>query len=189
MTAPPDTFPSLPALKHLGDLASVRPVIVVDSREQIPLPIRRLASTVATLTSGDYSFAGGEELFAVERKSIPDLVQCCMGDNRARFERELHRLRGFRFARLLIVGTRAEVEGHQYRSNISPRAVLHTLAAFEARYVPVVWAPDPDSAARLVETWAWWFARELVINVNKVWRSTPSPEDESREAGTAGAKE
>jgi hypothetical protein len=32
-----------------------------------------------------------------------------MGDNRERFERELHRLRGYRFKRLLVVGSEAEI--------------------------------------------------------------------------------
>jgi hypothetical protein len=101
---------TLPALKGLGDLAGLRPVLVTDTREQLPLPFKRLASVRATLTSGDYSFRGGEELFAVERKSIADLVGCCVGDNRERFFRELHRLRGYRFKRLLVVGTRDEIE-------------------------------------------------------------------------------
>ncbi len=157
-----DPLPTLPALKGLGDLADARPRIIVDSREQTPLVFTRLPYRVGTLQTGDYSFAGGEELFAVERKSIADLVACCTGDNRERFERELHRLRGFRFARLLIVGHRLEIEQHRYRSNISPKAVLATLAAFEARYIPVVWSDSPDLAAQLIERWAWWFCRELV---------------------------
>jgi len=83
---------TLPALRSLGDLADQAPVIIIDSREQTPLQFTRLEARVATLPSGDYSIAGLEELFAVERKSIPDLVACCTGQNRERFERELHRL-------------------------------------------------------------------------------------------------
>ena len=86
-----------------------------------------------------------------------------MGSNRERFERELHRLRGYRFKRLMIVGTRAEIEAGNYRSNITAAAVLHTLSAFECRYdVPVVYCPDPTAAALQVESWAYWFAREIV---------------------------
>jgi DNA excision repair protein ERCC-4 len=125
-----------------------------------------------TLQSGDYSCFGCEDLFAVERKSIADLVSCCVGENRERFERELHRLRGFRFARLLIVGDRSEVELHQYRSRVAPKAVLSTLAAFEARYIPVVWASNAESAARLIESWAHWFAREVVNTANALLRSS-----------------
>ena len=164
-----DTMKSISALRSLGNLTDVRPVVVVDTREQTPLPFRRLDSVTATLMTGDYSFRGGEELFAVERKSIPDLVACCTGSNRARFVRELHRLRGFRFRRLLIVGTRAEIEAGQYRSKVTPRAVLGTLGAFEARYeVPVVFCPSPDEAGRQIESWTWWSARELVEAANEL---------------------
>jgi len=36
------TFAPLPALRHLGDLAGVKPVIVIDSREQRALEFGRL---------------------------------------------------------------------------------------------------------------------------------------------------
>lgn len=127
-------MPTLPALRCLGNLNDVRPVIVIDTREQTPLTFDRLASAPGTLTTGDYSFHGGEEVFAVERKTIPDLVACCMGVNRDRFFRELHRLRGYRFKRLLVVGTRAEIESGTYRSNIAPASILSTLRAIEVRF-------------------------------------------------------
>ena len=166
-------FPALPAMKTLGHLAVSRPVVIRDTREQTPLVFRRLACELGTLTTGDYSFAGGENVFAVERKSIADLVACCMNANRERFERELHRLRGFWFARLLVVGARADVERGNYRSDLSPVAVLSTLAAFEVRYgVPVVWVNDPEAAARQVESWVWWCARELVVQANEVRRGS-----------------
>jgi len=166
---------TLPALKGLGDLAGLRPVMVIDTREQLPLPFKRLAAVRATLTSGDYSFRGGEELFAVERKSISDLVACCVGENRERFFRELHRLRGFRFKRLLIIGTREEIAGGVFRSNITPRAVLATVSAIEVRYdVPVVFSATPDDAGELVESWTWWMAREIATSANDLLRGCRS---------------
>ncbi|MGC4016586.1 MAG: hypothetical protein QM755_19005 [Luteolibacter sp.] len=109
-----------------------------------------------TLQSGDYSIAGLEHDFAIERKSIPDLLGS-VTRQRDRFERELHRLRGFAFARLLIVGDPYQVQ----RTARCPRAVFSTLSAFEARYrIPVVWEPTPASAALLVERWAWFFWRD-----------------------------
>jgi ERCC4-type nuclease len=162
----------------MNDAGNFRPVLVVDTREQSPLTFKNLPARHGTLTTGDYSFAGAEELFSVERKSIPDLVACCTTE-RERFERELHRLRGFRFARLLIVGSEAEITTHRYRSNASPKAILHSLWAFEARYnVPVVFAPDVDRAAVLVERWAFWFAREI--------RTAALEMEKSEIAGTTG---
>lgn len=155
----------------MGKVVIASPTLVVDSREQQPLVFTRFPTQRQTLLTGDYSFLGGEEVFAVERKSLPDLVACCTGPNRARFERELHRLRGFWFSRLLIIGSEADVLAHNYPSQLNPKSVLHTVRAFEARYVPVVWEPCPARAAELVETWAFWFYRELI----KVGGSVANP--------------
>jgi DNA excision repair protein ERCC-4 len=150
-------------------------VIVVDSREQDALIFQNLASVRGTLYSGDYSILGLEELIAVERKSIADLVSCCMGENRERFERELHRLRGFRFKRLLIVGSRGEIELQRYRSRIAPKAVLATLSTFEIRYdCPVVFAPTTFEAALQVERWFFYFAREMTGIVEEMARARVS---------------
>ena len=160
-------------LRFMGKIGDLKPTVVVDSREQIPLPIKRLPTVRGTLTSGDYSFLGGEENFSVEKKSLEDMISCCMGNNRARFERELHRLRGFQFARFLIIGSREDLENHVYRSEITPKAVLSTLSAFEVRYsVPIVWAPNAEQSAELVERWIYWFAREVVLQSNQVLKPT-----------------
>jgi DNA excision repair protein ERCC-4 len=162
----------LPALVGLGELAGKAPVIVVDTREQDPLAFERLESSPGTLTTGDYSIRGLEHLFAIERKTVPDLVGCCMRSNRERFERELHRLRGFRFKRLLVIGSEREIRQGVTHSRINPASVLATLNAFEMRYdLPVVFCPTAEIAARKIETWAFWFAREVVEAVNNLYRS------------------
>jgi DNA excision repair protein ERCC-4 len=179
-------LPTLPALKGLGTLADVRPTIIVDSREQCPLRFTRLPSRGGTLTSGDYSALGCEHLLAIERKSTADLVGCCMGENRERFERELHRLRGFRFKRLLVMGSEAEIRAGQYRSRINPASVLNSLAAWETRFnVPVVWAADPATAARLIEGWVWWFSRELVSQANELLRAAKAQRRDNAAQATA----
>jgi DNA excision repair protein ERCC-4 len=143
---------TLPALRSLGDLADAAPVILIDQREQTPLKFEHLQSRPATLQSGDYSLLGASELFSVERKTVADFVGVCTGDNRARFERELHRLRGFHFKRLLIVGTESEIREGKYRSNIKPQSVLGTLSAsrFATRCpwsgVPLQRSPQPRSS-------------------------------------------
>lgn len=170
---PEQELSPLPALRHLGDLRERRATVVVDTREQTPLPITRLPTIRAGLYSGDYSVAGLESVFAVERKSIADFVGCCLAANRERFERELHRLRGFAFRRLLIVGTRAEIEAGEYRSKIKPESVLATIHCFEYRYnIPVVWCDTPELGAAQVEFWAWYAAREAVLACNDMLRET-----------------
>jgi len=164
-------LPTLPGMRHLSELADCRPTIVIDTREQTPLPISRLPVVTAGLYSGDYSVAGLECQIAVERKSIADLVSCCAGSNRDRFENELERLRGYRMKRLLVIGDRCDIEAGNYRSAIKPAAVLGTLNAFECRYdTPVVFAATPEAGARLVELWAWYFAREYVNTINDMLR-------------------
>ena len=166
---------SLPLIKAAG--GEFRPVIVIDTRERAPLAFRRLESVRGTLAGGDYSLRGAEDSFAVERKSIADLVNCCTGAERRRFDRQLHRLGAYRFRRLVIVGHRIEVEQRRYRSNLTPKAILGTLAAFEVRHdVPVTWAGTPEEAAAIVERWAWWFARETIEQANDLLRSTVRPD-------------
>jgi ERCC4-type nuclease len=165
----------LPVLKYLSQLSGVRPTIIVDTREQDPLVFSRLPAKSGTLRTGDYSVFGLEKLFSVERKSVSDLVGCCMGDGRRRFEAELHRLRGYRFKRLLIIGSELEIQQGVPFSQIRPAAVFGTLWAFEARYdCPVVFRSDPEAAARQIELWAFYFSRELVESINNLWRASNS---------------
>jgi ERCC4-type nuclease len=165
----PDT--TLPGLRGLAKLADCQIVIVRDNREKDSLVFTRLKSVAGTLYSGDYSVAGLEDTFTVEKKSIDDLANCCMGSNRERFEHELHRLRGYRFKRLLVVGTREHIAAGHYHSRIAPKAVLASLGAFEVRFdLPIVFAETPEAAALQVERWAWYYGREVVQNANMLLR-------------------
>jgi ERCC4-type nuclease len=148
----------------------LRPKIVIDTREIQPLKFTRLEAVAGTLYTGDYSIRGLEDQFAVERKSIDDLANCCLSSNRGRFEHELHRLRGFGFKRLLVIGSREDIAAGHYHSRIAPKAVLATLGAFEARYLPIVFAETPEAGALLIEQWAWYYGREVVENANGLLR-------------------
>lgn len=156
-----ETLPPLPVRATVA--GDILPTIIVDTREQAPLAFPRLPSRTGTLTQGDYSIAGLESDFAIERKSISDLVGSLTA-GRERFMREVDRLRGCSFARLLIVGTEAELMAGRYRSNANPKAIVNSLHAIESRGLPVVFATTPEDAAALVERWAWWRAR-AVLNI------------------------
>jgi DNA excision repair protein ERCC-4 len=172
----PDTGVSadsmLPGLRGLAKLADLRPTIVVDSREQAPLVFTRLQAVSGALYSGDYSIRGLEASFSVEKKSLDDLANCCLAAQRERFEHELHRLRGYRFKRLLIVGTREDIAAGHYHSRIAPKSVLATLGAFEVRYLPVVFASTSQEAAASIERWCWWYSREVVQDANNLLRGS-----------------
>jgi ERCC4-type nuclease len=143
--------------------SDIQVTIAIDSREREPLTFTHLKSVRDTLYSGDYSIHGMKKSFAIERKTVDDLANCCLSGNRARFEHELHRLRGYRFKRLLIIGTREDIIAGRYHSRIIPKAVLATLGTFEVRYdLPVVFCSTPEEAAVSIERWAVYCSREVM---------------------------
>lgn len=150
------------------------PVILIDSREQSPLPIRAYPVERVGLAEGDYTVAGlgnrnaGDPLdFIVERKSLGDLAGS-LGNGRARFERELNRLACYRFKGLLIEGIRDDVLNRNYVGEINPKAILESLAAFEVRFSLIVkWTGSAAGAAAQLECWV----RHLVHGHEKIWKS------------------
>ena len=146
------------------------PTILTDTREQTPLLFANLTTERRTLPTGDYSVLGFERDFCVERKTIEDLVQS-LTHERDRFSRELQRMRGYSFRRLLIVGTLADIEAHRYRSQANPKAIIGSLFAFEARFdVPVYFCATPATAATQIERWALYFVRERLISASETLR-------------------
>jgi len=135
--------------------------IITDSREQTPLIFTNFPTVTAGLPTGDYSIAGLEDDFCIERKSLSDLYGS-LTSGRDRFMRELQRMRAYQFRRLLIIGSEYEIEqGSSRAKGINPKSILHSLHAIEARGVPVVFASSPAKAAVLIERWAFWYAREI----------------------------
>ena len=147
-----------------------QPTILIDTREQTPLLFANLTTERRTLATGDYSVLGFERDFCIERKSVADLVQS-LTHERDRFSRELQRMRAFDFRRLLIVGTLADIEEHRYRSLATPKAIVGSLFAFEARYdVPVSFSATPATAATQIERWATYFLRERLTAATEALR-------------------
>jgi ERCC4-type nuclease len=135
------------------------------------LPFRRLQTVRKALYTADYALLGAEWAAGIEKKSINDIVGSLMDDQRERFERELLRLRGCPFRRLLIVGSRQDIEEQRYRSKMKPQSVLASLACFEVRYqVPIIYCATPEAAGRQVETWLWWVAYETTKSANTLLR-------------------
>lgn len=132
------------------------PRLIVDTREQMPLRFEHLEAVRGTLATGDYSIAGMEGAFMVERKSVQDLVGSLTAE-RERFFRELARIRAAQCARLLIVGGEVELANVLHHRKVNVDSIAGSLAAINARLVPVVWVPTPEMAARLVERWAVYF--------------------------------
>ena len=111
--------------------------IIVDTREQRPYRLEGyddVTITTGTIPTGDYSIVGFEDRVAVERKSLPDLVGCLIGEQRKRFERELARARHLEFFAVVVEANLADVLAGRYVSKMVPAAVLQSVIAFMVRY-------------------------------------------------------
>lgn len=167
------------------------PVVLVDTREQAPLPIEGFPVERATLPCGDYGilgFSGWENpAFAVERKSLPDLC-ASLGRERERFFREIERLRQFRFAALLIEADRERVECGDYRSMMHPAAMLASLDVIEVRAgLHIAWAGNPAGAARRLEGWVRQFARGVLKDAARLQAAMHAAQDAETTPETADA--
>ena len=126
--------------------------ILVDNREQ--WPYRFVVSPLAFgydsvevvetfLQTGDYSIAGLEDRFAIERKSLEDLYST-LGQNRDRFEAEIQRLNEMDFAAIVVEADTRDIwrpaeHRFDWRSRLWPKAVEGTLVSWSIRYPRVHW--------------------------------------------------
>ena len=145
--------------------------LIIDSREQAPFTFNHERYGVETvrgaLTVGDYSLAGLEDRVAVERKSLPDLVQC-LGRERDRFERELQRGEALNaFCVVVEAGWQDLLRGED-RSRLKPHAACQSVAAFMSRYrVPFIFAGSRTAA----EYVTWSFLRQYLEGARRRWRA------------------
>ena len=120
--------------------------IVIDTREQTPFNFGDLPVAIKSLDTGDYSIAGLEELVAIERKSLPDIVGCC-GKSRDRFKRELLRLKSYRYKGVIIEATYSKMQSGEWKSTIKPSHVLGSIASWCNRYqIPFYFAGSHEQA-------------------------------------------
>jgi DNA excision repair protein ERCC-4 len=105
-------------------------------------------TTVAGLTSGDYSLVGYERRVAVERKGLSDLYST-LGGGRARFVRELQRLATYDFAAVVVEAELSvALASPPARSRLNPRSVFASVVAWQQRFPHVHWwfCPGRDVA-------------------------------------------
>ena len=144
-----------------------KPTIIIDTREQHPLPIKAYPTIVEGLPVGDYSIQHFHDFnnpkFTIERKSLEDLCGS-LGSGRERFMKEIRKMRQFEFRALVIEAVEDQVNLAQYRSMISPASVLATLDAIMVRAnVHVLWCGNAEGAARKVEN----LVRQFVRGIEK----------------------
>jgi hypothetical protein len=139
--------------------------IAIDTREQLPYDFTRVSADKAegggvilvrrdfkTLKTGDYSITGHEADVAIERKSKEDLYHT-IGQERARFERELIRLNDMKLARVLVEAEMGEIatDPPAY-SMLPPKCVVRSIIAWQQRFTNIHWlfVPGREFAASLV---------------------------------------
>lgn len=128
-----------------------KPKLLVDSREQLPYEFKRFGDQFAAierrkLLAGDYSIHGFETKVAVERKSLPDLVQTIIRD-RQRFKAELAKLMQYDFAAVVIEASLKQVSSPYAFSQANPLSVVGSIQSFSMVYgVHFIFADDRVNA-------------------------------------------
>jgi len=137
-----------------------RLVIVRDTREKRGFDFKRFKDVLvvnAKLDTGDYSLPWlqtGPASISIERKSLDDLVGCCVSGksgSRERFERELARSREISRFMVVVEAGMQDVWLHKYVSRVPPKSVLASLNAWFCRFgVPFVFAGTRRGAEWLI---------------------------------------
>ena len=151
-----------PKLKLPAELRPEQVTAIIDTREQTPLNLEPLQVVLGTLATGDYSIQGLQDVIAIERKSLGDMLSC-VGTSRARFDREVQRLLAFPVRALVVEASWADIEAGEWRSKVTPKAAEGSLLGWVAQGLPVIMAGSHERAGRYV-------ARLLFIAARRQWR-------------------
>lgn len=138
--------------------------IIRDTREQNPYLFRGypVELSTGTLNAGDYSLPGFCDVVAVERKELGDLLGCLTHD-RARFTRELERLRGYQAAALVVEASYNTICAGAYRSRMTPEAAIQSLVSIMEKYrMPVFFAENRSAGERFAYDFLRHFARHAL---------------------------
>ena len=156
--------------------------VKIDTREQLGFTFadiyadaaqgRKLLTipmVVGTLQSGDYSLEGFENLVACERKSIDDLFST-IAHGRKRFEAELSRLNGMKYAAVVVEGDWQAIlaDPPPVRSQLPGKIVFRSVLAWTQRYPNCHWFMMPSRRLAEVTTFRI-LERFLRDNAKIVW--------------------
>lgn len=141
----------------------MRPVIVVDTREQeaYSFDLERVAVVRRALPAGDYSLEGLEDRVAVERKTLDDFVATVIR-GRKRFHRELLRLREYEAACIVVEASLVDVLAGHYRAGVHPNAVLGAVVSIVIDHgIPVFFCSERQVARLFTECYLLRFYRKV----------------------------
>jgi ERCC4-type nuclease len=131
-------------------------MIRIDTREQQPLEFAHCATVRDTISTFDYAIEGDHLRFAIERKSLSDLIQSLAIQKN--WIRELKKIRRAHTAGMprvfyVVEANREDVEHFDYSiftgGRVGPAFIFHQLSELEYVYdVHVVFSGDALGAAR-----------------------------------------
>lgn len=120
------------------------PRIIVDSREKQPWVLKNYIMCKKALQTGDYTFEGFENIFAIERKrSFGEFIYNISGVDRERFRRELNRLKKIIHSFIVIEDSIDSIKQHldklPLRVKIDEYSVYYWLMYIQVVYgIPVI---------------------------------------------------
>ena len=147
-----------------------KPIVLVDTREQLPLSFTRFPNWIAEtkkqkLYVGDYSVEGMEKLLVLERKTLSDLITTLMQE-RPRFFTMCEQLAKYRWRALIVEASYEDIKS-PYDADYTiahPNAVSGSLDALEAKFgIPVIYASqykplaEEKAASWLSKHFTYWY--------------------------------
>jgi ERCC4-type nuclease len=130
-------------------------VLLQDTREARPLFTRipkGLTVMSETLSYGDYSILGLEDVFCVERKAN-DLYAYCSTE-RDKTLKKMKEFKNMEFVGLIIEGRESEIYQHQQHTKVHPECVRGALISFQIRYGVHLYIGSRDNCIRTLLDWA-----------------------------------
>jgi ERCC4-type nuclease len=130
-------------------------VLVQDTREIRPLFTRipkGLTIMSKTLTRGDYSILGFEDVICFERKS-QDLYSYCSSE-RDKTLKKMNEFKSMEFVGLIIEGRESDIYQHQQFTKVHPECIRGALTSFSIRYGVHVYIGSRENCCRRLLDWA-----------------------------------
>lgn len=132
-------------------------LIRVDTREQNPLAFESCAVVLGTISTFDYAIEGDHNAFAIERKSLADLIQSIALQRN--FSRELKKIRRARSLHnmprvfYVVEANREDIEHYDYScfktGRVTPQFIYRQVSLLEYEHdVHVIFSGDALGAAR-----------------------------------------
>ena len=132
-------------------------IVVCDTREKKPYTFSRIETVSEAMKTGDYSVKGYEDVFAVERKSLPDFLKSITWD-RDRFKREINRGNELLAFVVIVECYYGDITSWNYDRDVHPNSVTATVNKWEEyNNVKFVWGGDRERSEKetleQLQTW------------------------------------